>query len=101
MRRGTTPTLTFIFPFEVSGAVKDLRITFVQNDETVLEKKIEDCTLDGEKVVLKLTQEDTLKFDENEIVKIQVKFVDYDGGVLASKPINKRCYEIFNEEILK
>lgn len=100
MIRGTTPTFTFTLPFEADGLITDLRVTFAQGDETVLEKSIADCTLDGAKIGLNLTQEETLKFNHEKTIKIQVKVKFSDGSVAAAKPCFVFCREILNEEVL-
>lgn len=100
MRRGTTPTLTFVFPFLIDGAIKDLRVNFEQKEETKVERTLEECEVDGKNLLVKLTQEETLSFDTDELVKMQVKFIDFDGNVSASQIIQKSCFEILNEEIL-
>lgn len=99
MIRGSTPTLTFTLPFDASGVVKDLRITFNQ-DETVLEKRLADCTLDGTEFAVTLSQKETLLFNHEKVIKIQVKIKCIDGNVLVSDPQYKFCHEVFNEEIL-
>lgn len=99
MIRGTTPTLTFTLPFETSGVVKDLRITFKQ-DEMVLEKSLADCTLDGTNIAVNLSQEETLLFNHEKVIKVQVKIKCLDDSVIVSDPQYAFCHEVFNEEVL-
>ena len=56
MIRGTTPTITYNFPFTVSGISK-IRIYFLQGKDTLLTKDETDCTFSGQSVsVTLLTQ---------------------------------------------
>lgn len=100
MRRGTTPTITFTLPFDTAGVIKDLRASFAQDNEIIIEKKIVDCTLDGNTVSVDLSQEDTLKLTHDKAVKIQVKILTIDGQVIASIPRSVPCGEILNTEVL-
>ena len=65
MRRGTTPTLTFILPFSTEG-MDVLKLNFSQNNKIVFQKTLKDVTLDGYSVYLTLTQEETLKLSSRQ-----------------------------------
>lgn len=99
MRQGTTPTHTFSLPFETSSISK-VRITYAQEDKIVLEKTEEDCKLDGATIIVKLSQEETLKFNENAFVKIQAKILSTDGNVLVSNKISLSVGDVLNKEVL-
>lgn len=71
MIRGTTPTLTFSIPFDTSK-ITDGYITFVQQKFVVIDKPISDCKLDGNVITITLTQEETLKFQTESDVEIQI-----------------------------
>ena len=62
MRRGTTPTHTFMLPFEVPEGSK-VRIVYVQNDKIILEHTTEQCTVEGSDIKTRLTDKETLLFD--------------------------------------
>lgn len=73
MTRGTTPELAFQLPFD-AGALTKLSIAFEQDDVLVLEKKLEDCTVSGQQVSVRLTEEDTLAFRQNgSVLQIQLR----------------------------
>lgn len=99
MIRGTTPTHTFTLPFETE-LIKELRISYKQCDEVIVEKNESDCTLTGKEITVKLTQEDTLKFNHERIVRIQLKALLLDGNVLASDIIRRGIGEVLNDEVL-
>lgn len=80
---GTTPTHIFTLPFDVA-AVAALRITYEQKEKIVLQKELKDCVSDGNTVTLKLTQAESLLFDSNVAVRIQVKVRTAAGDVLVS-----------------
>ena len=73
MTRGTTPELTFQLPFD-AGALTKLSSAFEQDGVLVLEKKLEDCTVSGQQVSVRLTEEDTLAFRQNgSVLQIQLR----------------------------
>ena len=71
MIRGTTPCLILNISQEIEFDA--LYITFVQGNETVLEKTLDDVKLSGTKILIKLTQAETLSFDSNKAIKIQLR----------------------------
>lgn len=83
MKRGTTPQLKFILPFEITE-VQTGFITVVQFGETIAEKTWEECSKEGTAVVATLTQEETLKLKETYYAEIQVRVKTNAGLALAS-----------------
>lgn len=62
----------------------------------MLEKTLKDVTWDKNKVILVLTQEDTLKFDVGTVlIQHRVKF--YDGSSMASNLIYTTAKAILKE----
>lgn len=92
MIRGTTPTLTFTLPFETTD-IKRLWVIFSQRGRDVLLLDGGRCTVDGNKVVTKLTQEETLSLQQNSTVEIQLRVLMVDDTALASRiitsPVNR------------
>lgn len=84
MFRGTTPTLKFTLPIETS-AIAAAYISVEQNRRVILEKSIEDCTLSGNTISVKLTQEETLKLGVSDRTEIQLRVRLADGNALASQ----------------
>lgn len=99
MIRGTTPTHTFDLPVN-KDIVKDIRITYVQNDEIIIEKKLRDVTLYEGKVETTLSQADTLKFKAQRSAFVQLRVLTTKGQVFASNSEAIAVHETFNEEIL-
>lgn len=96
MRRGTTPTITFNLPFNVS-TVRNVEVYFAQNDGLVFEKDMEDCVLSGTTLAVTLTQAETLLLDDEEKLKIQARFVFTDGSVDATEIIKGKVKEILKD----
>ena len=96
MRRGTTPTITFNLPFDVS-TVRNCEVYFAQNDELLVTKSMEDCVLSGRTLATTLTQAETLSFDEEEKLEVQARFVFTDGSVDATNVIKQKVKEILKD----
>lgn len=84
MIRGTTPTHTFTLPFDTS-MISKLRVIYQQSDRTVLVKTEKDCTMEGNTISYKLTQAETLRFDSNTTVEIQIRVLTETGEALVSR----------------
>ena len=95
MMCGTTPTHTFTLPFPVDE-IKSVRIIYSQGDKPLFVKETDDCTLENNTITVKLTQEDTLKFDHKKSVFVQVRVLTHNDDSLISgiKSISVgRCLE--------
>ena len=102
MFRATTPTHIFTLPFD-TDQIKEVRITYQQNGETVLEKTETDCTMVGEDIKVTLTQQETLLFDagsRDNRVSIQLRVLTKTGQVMASKIVKVFAKACLNEEVL-
>ena len=99
MIRGTTPTHTFTIPFNTSN-IQKVKILYCQNDELILRKKTQDCTLDGNTISVRLTQEDTFKFNCKANVHIQVRILTERGDSLVSKEIVASVGKCLEDEVL-
>lgn len=99
MIRGTTPTHTFNIPFDVS-LIDKVRVTYSQCDRVVLMKSMEDCRFEGNAIVLKLSQDDTLLFDELKVVRIQLSVLTMGGDCLKSDIESVSVGECLDDEVL-
>lgn len=99
MKRGTTPTHTFTLPFDVSLVAK-ARILYSQNGAPVLTKEGSDITMVDNTLSVKLSQEETFKFDYNKYVEIQVRVLTQTGEVLASNIVPVSVGQCLEEEVL-
>ena len=96
MRRGTTPTHTFDIPM-TKEEIRNLRITYAQNGKVVLEKKLDEVTIQDEQIVLNLTQEETLKFKANVYAYVQIRILTNEEKVFSNAPETIYITETFNE----
>ena len=100
MIRGTTPTHIFTTNIDTSE-LKSVMVIYAQGGNELFKKSIEDCALNGNQISVKLTQEDTFKFDCNQKVQIQVRALTIDGNAMASKLYILSVDECLNDEVLK
>lgn len=98
MFRGTTPTHTFSLSFDANQITK-LNIAYAQNNNIVLEKTLEDCTVDGNNLIVRLNEEDTLAFKTKGNVQIQLR-VGIGDERLASFIYEEPLFEILKDGVL-
>lgn len=94
--RGTTPTITFNLPF-YADTIANCEVYFSQADNLVLTKGYEDCVLSSKTLSVTLTQADTLKFDEEEKLEMQIRFVFLNGSVDATNIIKGKVGKILKD----
>jgi hypothetical protein len=83
MIQGSTPTHTFKLPFS-TALIDAVRISYAQNGVLMLTKRKADCTMGEKSITVTLTQEETLAFDADSIVEIQVQVLTTGGDSLPS-----------------
>lgn len=107
MYRVTTPTHTFTLPIQTNTCVK-IQVTYRQL-ATKLSKIYQDQTLpsgmelDGKKVIVKLTQEETKAFnatDPENPVYAQVRAKTVGGDVFASQKFRVSLDDVLDDEVL-
>ena len=94
--RGTTPTYYFKLPFSVD-TLANCEIYFSQGDTLILTKSLSDCVATTNILAVMLTQAETLQFDDEERIRIQVRFLYTDGSVEATGIIRGRVGEILKD----
>lgn len=99
MFRGTTPTHIFNVSIDTS-TIKEVKITYAQNNEVVLVKRTKDCTIEEGKIKTTLSQEETFSFDCTSRVTIQVRVLTEDGSALISETIMRVVSECLDDEVL-
>lgn len=100
MFRGTTPTLIFKYKFDLSALnVEAIYITFTQNDQTILEKKLDEVDIKKSTISVNLSQEETLLFKANDIIFIQTR-LKIDGHAYASTVIRTNMQDILKEGVI-
>ena len=98
--RGTTPTHTFTLPIPLEG-FKVIRIIYSQNDKVIVRKDKGDCEVEGNKIVTRLTQRETLRFDDKEKVEIQIRFLTYDGEASKTEIKTTSATRCLDDEVLE
>ena len=99
MIKGTTPTHIFTLPVDAE-TIKTIRIIYAQGGIERVTKGNEHCSLDGNRVECRLTQEDTFTFQEGECVEVQVRVLLNTGEALASQVMRVHCRECLSDEVL-
>ena len=97
--RGTTPLHLFKLPFDTS-LVKSVKIIYSHDQTPVLVKETAHCTLDGNRITVKLTQEETFLFENNWLVEIQLRVLMENGDALRSKIFHRFTGVLLDEEVL-
>ena len=98
---GTTPTHIFDgIPPEICPLIKEVKITYLQNNEEVLVKRTEDCTIGEGQISTKLTQEDTFRFDWSKLVSIQLRVLTTNGECFKSDPMMEAAGRCLDKEVL-
>ncbi len=100
MYRASTPTHVFEIPFDAS-ILSNALITYTQCGNVVLEKRLADCVVEGNKLIVRLTQKETNKFKCNRIVEIQLRVLSAAGEALVSDIFNEPCGRVLNDEVLE
>lgn len=101
MIRGTTPTLEFTLPFDTS-LIAEMYVTIAQGEKTVLEKTLSDCSCSGTSVSLALTQEDTLRLQQqpHSRAEMQIRVRTTAGEALASDIMRVYVGRILKEGVI-
>ena len=99
MIRGTTPTHTFNVPL-LAENIKKVKITYEQDGVNILTKRESDCTIANKKVTVRLTQEETLRFDHEKLVTIQIRVLSQNDDALSSYPFSVNAIDCLDEEVL-
>lgn len=99
MRKGSTPTHTFTMPPETAGKISAVEITYTQNKQVILQKREQDCTIEGDVVSVTLSQEETFLFKDDVNVHIQIR-IKVGGKVIPSDVIRVSCDECLSSEVI-
>lgn len=93
--RGTTPTITFKLPFQ-TDLIRTVEIYFAQKT-FLFEKTYEDCSFEENRLMVTLSQEETLQLNEGLSLRLQLRFVFTNGGVGATKILNTSVAGLLKE----
>lgn len=96
MYRGTTPTLKFNLPFDVSF-INTVWITFSQKDKEIFTIETKDCTLNNKTIITKLTQKQTLQLKGSNEVEIQIRILTQEKDALVSNVMKTFVHKILRD----
>lgn len=96
---GTTPTHTFTLPFDTSY-IKSLRIFYADGNNILLTKELTDATLSGNKIIIELTQADTLLFNGYKSISIQCQVLNSENESFVSTAIHVGVLPSVVKEVL-
>lgn len=99
MIKGTTPTHTFILPFDVTN-IKECQIIYGQNDTEVFKKTLSDCVAAEKTLKVTLTQKDTLKLNHTLNVQIQVRVLTVEDKALSTRVAIYPVHKCLNDEVI-
>ena len=100
MIRATTPTHIFTIESSIDlGAAKNIRLTYSQNGTIILEKNKNEVTISGSTITYALSQEDTLLFNTNVPIEIQITVKTADDIVVKSVIVSIRAERALNTEV--
>lgn len=97
--RGTTPTLEFALPFPAEELV-EAYVTICQLGAVVIDKPLTECQCEERKLVVTLTQEETLKLDCDCLSEIQIRAKTVGGEAIASNIIQTSTGRILKDGII-
>lgn len=97
---GSTPTQVFELPFS-TNELADVLVTYAFETTNLLEKDWSKCTLDGNYIIVELSQEDTLKFPANEVVEVQLKVLTKSNKVFVSPSYRLGIEKALNRRVMK
>lgn len=99
MIRGTTPTLEFVIPFD-TVLLAEAYVTLSQNGATVLDKALNECSCDENKLSVRLTQEETLMLKCDCITEIQIRAKTQTGDAVASNIVRVPTGRILKDGVI-
>lgn len=99
MIRGTTPTLEFAIPFDTS-LISEAFVTLAQNGAVVVDKPLKECNCSGNKLTVRLTQEETLKLQENDMTEVQLRARTVNGEAVASQIFRDSTERILKDGVI-
>ena len=81
IQKGEAPTVTFRIPEDKVSLsdVKILDLVFEQHHDIVIEKYLEDCIINGQRLLVPLTEQEVLQLDHRHTVRLQLMVRLADG----------------------
>lgn len=99
IRQKTTPKHVFKIPFNTNDLTA-VEVVYRQDRQIILTLRESELTMEDDTITAELTQEQTLKFDHNRPVEIQMAVMDLNGHAFTSRKVRIDVYEAISRDIL-
>lgn len=96
---GTTPIICFYLPFEFD-VVAEMWFTVSQRNTELFTKSKNEVDVEGSKVIVRLSQEETLRLNPSQKADIQVRFRTTGGDALASQVVTLEVDKILKGGVI-
>lgn len=97
--KGCTCKNSFPIPY-TKDEIATLFVTYQQSKETVIEKSITDCTFEDGMVSVYLSQEETLSFKDDVVIKIQLRVKLNNGAATKSKIVETYTDYVLKDDVI-
>ena len=97
--RGTTPNQIFNVDADITQA-EVVYLTYKQGNQTVLEKEKDDLDITKDTVSFKMTQEESLIFERNGSISIQIRARFADGIAIKSNIVQTSSDHLLKEGVI-
>lgn len=98
MRQGTTPTIQITINDIDLNKMQNIYVVFEQNGY-ILKKESSDLNIEGNVILVSLSQEETLNFKEG-TCNIQLRMITKGGVAIASPVKTTKVYRVLNKEVI-
>ena len=98
-KRGSTPTNIFNVNIDLRDAT--VFLDYSQLGEVIIEKTGDQLTITDKTITTTLTQEDTLKLDDNQLVEMQIRYIRSNGIADASNVITASVGKILKDGLIE
>ena len=101
MYRGTTPTNIINVDLDLTGMT--IFVTYTQNGKILFEKTNDVITVESDKLLVPLTQEETLSLDANrrgDPIYVQIRAIDALGNAIASNIMTTSAEGILKDGVI-
>lgn len=98
IRQGTTPTIQITINDIDLNEMQNIYVVFEQNGY-ILKKESSDLNIEGNVILVLLSQEETLNFKEG-TCNIQLRMITKGGVAIASPIKTTKVYRILNKEVI-
>ena len=102
MIQGTTPTLRFNLPIDISSVLSaEIVVEYVDaNKKMQIIKELDDCTTGENYIEAKLTQRETLQLPAPSTVFVQLRVLTKGGTTLATEVNEVRVSKLLKGDVI-